>query len=127
MLNLYNKKAFTLFEIVLAITLIASVVGVSMFYTTKPIDESKVAKIQSEVAILEMGIQAYKRDNPSVTINDISDLESSALVETLIANNYISRKPIPHIAGKKFEYKKDANGFSHVFYEFDSNRTIAVY
>ena len=127
MLNLYNKKAFTLFEIVLAIALIASVVGVSMFYTTKPIDESKVANIQSEIAILEMGIQAYKRDNPSVTINDISDLENSALVETLIEYNYISRKPIPHIVGKKFEYKKDSNGFSHVFYEFDSNRTIAVY
>ena len=122
-----NNKGFTLLEVLIAVAIIAILVSTGLLYLGKPIDESKVTAMQSEIAVLEMGIQSYKRDNPNVVINDIADLESSALIQTLIDNGYVSRKPVPHIVGKKFSYKKDSNGFQHVFYDYDDTRTLAVY
>ncbi len=81
-----NRKGFTLVEVVIALAIVAFMVGLGIQLFIGSIDESKVVKAQAEASTLELAMVQYNIDHPKEQLTTID-------IDKLVAANLLQHAP----------------------------------
>jgi len=109
------NRAFTLIELLVVISIVAILVGVSIFGLSGARESARDARRKADLELIKSGLEIYKADcnRYPVTITAGASLLGTTPPSTCLATNtYISLVPADPIpATKSYRYSTTATGF----------------
>jgi len=103
----YTKNGFTLIELLVVISIIAILVGISLFGLSGAREAARDARRKSDLESIRSGIELYKADcneYPAAISAGADLVGDNSPASCAAANKYISGVPTDPTAGKIYRY-----------------------
>jgi general secretion pathway protein G len=111
----FNKKGFTLVELMIVITVIAILATIAVVSFTRVQKQARDTKRRAEIKSLQIALQAYYTEKTSYPVSATSVVASTALA--VLAPTYISNLPTGPLgstgSNTNYMYISDAVGYKY--------------
>ncbi|MFH1971124.1 MAG: type II secretion system protein [Patescibacteria group bacterium] len=113
MKKILNKKGFTLVELLVVISIIGVLLGLSAFSLQASRKSGRDARRKADLELIRSGIEIYKSDCGQYPPSLGTSLVGSGETSCLVTYTYISEVPLDPTTGEEYGYQRGTDGFSY--------------